>query len=152
MEANEREYVLARLILKVANTIIKNRNSHLKQLDLTAAQADSLQFFLAQEGATITDLKEHLGITHQTARGIVQRLAEKGLISLHQSEQDGRYLIISPTHQGVAIGHKLRKNGIRTGHKLLKGMDSDQQQTFLHLLQIALVNIQENEGKCHEQY
>lgn len=147
MEANEREYVLARLILKVANTIIKNRNSHLKQLDLTAAQADSLQFFLTREGATTTDLKGHLGITHQTARGIVQRLAEKGLVSLCPSERDGRYLIVSPTHQGVAIGDKLRKNGIQTGHKLLQGMDSDQQQTFLRLLQMALISIQEDEGE-----
>ncbi len=39
------ENELGRLILKLANTIIKNRNRHLEALDLTSGQADSLQFF-----------------------------------------------------------------------------------------------------------
>ena len=39
------ENELGRLILRLSNTIIKNRNRHLAALNLTASQADSLQFF-----------------------------------------------------------------------------------------------------------
>ena len=49
----ELESDVGRLVLKLANTIIKNRNSHLEVLGLTASQADSMKFFLANEGATI---------------------------------------------------------------------------------------------------
>ena len=60
----ENAHQLGRLILKLANTLIKNRNRHLKALDLTTSQADSLQFFLANPQSTVTDLKDYLEITH----------------------------------------------------------------------------------------
>ena len=59
----ENAHQLGRLILKLANTLIKNRNRHLKALDLTTSQADSLQFFLANPQSTVTDLKAYLEIT-----------------------------------------------------------------------------------------
>ena len=58
----ENAHQLGRLILKLANTLIKNRNRHLKALDLTTSQADSLQFFLANPQCTVTDLKDYLEI------------------------------------------------------------------------------------------
>ena len=45
MEQNK-EYTLARLILRLANRIVKNRDRHVKELGLTTEQADSLLFFL----------------------------------------------------------------------------------------------------------
>lgn len=54
------QHQLGRLILKLANTLIKNRNRHLEALDLTTSQADSLQFFLANPQCTVTDLKDYL--------------------------------------------------------------------------------------------
>lgn len=79
MEQNK-EYTLARLILRLANRIVKNRDRHVKELGLTTEQADSLLFFLDRKDAVINDLKDHLGVTHQTARGIVQRMESKGLV------------------------------------------------------------------------
>ncbi len=40
-----KEYELARQVLTLANQIVKNRNKHLKELYITAEQADSLTFF-----------------------------------------------------------------------------------------------------------
>ena len=58
----ENAHQLGRLILKLANTLIKNRNRHLEALDLTTSQADSLQFFLANPQCTVTDLKDALQV------------------------------------------------------------------------------------------
>lgn len=80
MEKRIKEYEFARLILRLSNQIVKNRDQHVRDLGLTTEQADSLQFFLSHKNAVIMDLKEHLGVTHQTARGIVQRMEIKGLI------------------------------------------------------------------------
>ena len=73
----QKEYELARQVLTLANRIVKNRNNHLKELNITAEQADSLLFFHAHHDSSISDLKEYLQISHQTARGIVKRLEEK---------------------------------------------------------------------------
>ena len=101
MEQNK-EYTLARLILRLANRIVKNRDRHVKELGLTTEQADSLLFFLDRKDAVINDLKDHLGVTHQTARGIVQRMESKGLVQTRKSKEDGRYQVVSPHAGGLA--------------------------------------------------
>lgn len=136
------ENELGRLILRLANTIIKNRNRHLQDLELTSAQADSLQFFLAHEGATVTDLKDEFGITHQTASGIVTRMAEKGCVTLKKSEQDGRCQIVTPTEYGVELGERMNQNRMRTGGKLLDGMKPKEQELFIRFLKQSFENIQ----------
>lgn len=139
--ARQAENELGRLILKLANTIIRNRNHHLQALDLTSSQADSLQFFLAHENATVTDLKEEFGITHQTARGIVMRMAEKGCVTLNRSEADGRCQIVTPTEHGTELGETMRRNRTRTGGKLLDGMDAEEREIFIRCLNRAYENV-----------
>lgn len=102
----ENAHQLGRLILKLANTLIKNRNRHLKALDLTTSQADSLQFFLANPQSTVTDLKAYLEITHQTARGLAQRIEEKGLVTPSPSSIDGRCRTISPTEKEWSLAEQ----------------------------------------------
>ena len=53
----DKEFTVARLILRMANQIVKNRNLHVKALGLTTEQADSLLFFLSHENAVINDLR-----------------------------------------------------------------------------------------------
>lgn len=135
------EQDLGHLILRLANTIIKNRNRHLQAIDLTRAQADSLQFFLTHEGASITDLKDRMGITHQTARGIVQRIAAKGLVELRRSETDARCQIVIPTQAGRLLGDQMARNRERTVGKLLQNMDQRERTEFIRLLKLAYENV-----------
>lgn len=137
-----RDNELGRLILKLANTIIKNRNAHLAALDLTTAQADSLQFFLDNSGSTITDLKSYLGISHQTARGIVSRMIRKELLTGAPSNTDARYTIIAPTESGVRLGQQIRRNRERTAEKLLNGMADEESNIFIDLLSRTLKNVE----------
>ena len=74
------ENQVGRLVLMLSHTILKNRNRHMAAIGLTSGQADCLRFCLEREGGTVTDLKNYLGVTHQTAQGLVRRLAEKGLL------------------------------------------------------------------------
>ena len=136
---------LGRLILKLANTIIKNRNRHLDALGLTTSQADSLQYFLANSESTVTDLKDYLEITHQTARGLVQRIEEKGLVSLMPSAVDGRCRVVLPTESGKELGVKMAHNRERTVLRLLSGMTEEEQETFYRLLRRAYENIKNEE-------
>lgn len=141
----EEAHQLGRLILKLGNTLIKNRNRHLEALGLTTSQADSLQFFLANPQSTVTDLKDYLEITHQTARGLVQRITEKNLVELSPSPLDGRCRTICPTESGKELGIKMAHNRERTVLRLLSGMTEEEQETFYRLLAIAYDNIKNEE-------
>ena len=134
----EAEYVLAREILKLANRITSRRNADIRSLGLTAAQADSLVY---RSGKTVSDLKDYLGVTHQTARGIAARMAEKGLITLSVSREDGRYKTISVTDEGRALFRKMEQNGTHLGDRLLRGMGTAERAQFLTLLSRALDNL-----------
>lgn len=137
----QKEYELARDVLKLANTIITNRNKHIKELNLTAEQADSLQFFYAHDRATSTDLKQYLGISHQTARGIVMRLSEKGFIHIAVSDKDSRCRIVSLTDAGKKILQQLQENGTHTGNRILNNMTEEEQAVFSRLIKRALKNV-----------
>lgn len=141
----EKAHQLGRLILKLANTLIRNRNRHLDALGLTTSQADSLQFFLVNPHSTVTDLKDYLEITHQTARGLVQRIEEKELVTPCPSSIDGRCRTISPTEKGIALGRKMAHNREQTVLRLLSGMSEEEQETFSRLLQTAYENIKNEE-------
>ena len=137
----QKEYELARQVLTLANRIVKKRNSHLKELNITAEQADSLLFFDANEGSSISDLKQYLQIRHQTARGIVKRLEEKGFLKLSVAEEDGRYKTVSITENGDKIVKQLKQNGTHTGDQLLTGMTKGEQEQFSMLIKKALENV-----------
>ena len=62
------------LVLMLSRTILKNRNRHMAEIGLTSGQADCLRFCLERREGTVTELKDFLGVTHQTAQGLVRRL------------------------------------------------------------------------------
>ena len=137
----EAEYILARNVIKLANVIMTIRNREIKELGLTAEQADSLIFFSQHDGASAVDLKAYLGVAHQTARGIVERMAAKGLVTTHVSERDGRYKTVALTEEGRALCAAMAENGTYTGRTLLQGMGEDEKKQFFSLLTKALQNI-----------
>ena len=106
----EVEYVLARKILQLANQIIRNRNEDLKGLGLTAEQADALRFFQGSSNRSAVDLKEHLGISHQATRAIVERMVAKGLLMTKISQTDARYKEVSLTEKGMELFEIMQSN------------------------------------------
>ncbi len=140
------ENKLARLLLSLSNTIIQNRNRHLQALGLTASQADSLQFFLANEGASVSDLRDYMGITHQTAWGIVQRMKNRGWIQQHRSCADRRRQSIFPTDSGRRLGQLMTRNRERTGSLLLEHMTEEERQSFFRLTVQAYENVKNDWG------
>lgn len=139
------EIEVARSVLRLANRIIANRNRHINELGITTAQADSLRFFEEHSHAGIKDLRDYLGVKHQTAQGIVQRLLEKGMIASSISDTDGRCKEIVLTDAGIQMLKNLSVNGSHTGKKLLFGMSKEQQKLFGQLIQSAYDNINKGE-------
>ena len=89
-------YILTRKIQQLSHRIVLRRNKDLKSMGLTAEQADTLLFFHAHSGSSASDLRCSLGVTHQAARALVQRMADKGLLCVTPSPRDARYKLIAP--------------------------------------------------------
>lgn len=140
------EYLFARKILVLGKTIIANRNNNLKNINLTAEQADALIFFVENPESSIRDLGSYLSVTHQTASGIVKRLCEKGALRMTPSSKDGRCSVIHLTELGHSLIAQVKQNGTHTGAKILSGMTADEKKQFEHLLDLALSNIVKQQG------
>ena len=141
----EFEKQVARQLLILAKTIIKNRNHHLEDLGHTNTQTESLYYFVENPGANIKDLQQHLEIAHQTAQGIVNRMAAKGWISVERSERDKRSQVIYVTPEGYDLTEKMVAHRGRTGGLLLRGMTEEEKNTFMRLIYIAYNNVK-NDG------
>lgn len=136
------EYRLSRRILKLANLDLKRRNAHLKVLDLTYEQSDTLQFVYFHPDCSITDLKEFLGVSHQTAQGITARMEKKGLLERMRSSQDGRMSLLRLSELGTSRVLQILNNGQITGSVIQQGMSEEEQQEFVRLIDLAIQNLQ----------
>ena len=133
--------MLARKIRELANQITKTRDSDIRGLGLTTAQADCILYFAENAGKSAVDLKDFLGITHQAARGLVERIGSKGLLETSPSKDDARYKKVFLTKKGISIYKAMLKNGAYTGSQLLCGMSIEEKEQFLSMIIRALKNL-----------
>lgn len=138
--------MVAREVLKLARKLTQRRNRHLRALDLTTEQADALMFFDDHPGSTMTAFKAVQGITHQTARLIVQRLVKRGLIVLVPAPEDRRFKRVIVTAAGHAKREQLLQHGWQTSAALFARFTPAEQQTFLKLLKTANENLESSEN------
>lgn len=134
-------YILSRKIQQLSNTITQRRNRDLKKLDLTADQADALLFFHAHPESAAADLKTHLGVTHQAARAIVERMVNKSLLTTRISPHDARYKTVTLTAQGEELHETMQRNCTDFGDVLLDHISAADRDTLLALITHTLDNL-----------
>ena len=131
--------ILSRKIQQLSNTITQRRNRDLKKLDLTADQADALLFFHAHPESAAADLKTHLGVTHQAARAIVERMVNKSLLTTRISPHDARYKTVTLTAQ--ELYETMQRNCTDFGDVLLDHISAADRDTLLALITQTLDNL-----------
>lgn len=134
-------YILSRRIQQLSNTITQRRNRDLKKLGLTADQADALLFFHAHPESAAADLKTHLGVTHQAARAIVERMVNKSLLTTRISPHDARYKTVTLTAQGEELYETMQRNCTDFGDVLLDHISAADRDTLLALITQTLDNL-----------
>lgn len=128
------EFRIERSMLRVGTFLAAKRNTHLRQLGLTASQSEALLFLQENPDISITCLKNHLNISHQATRILVERLKEKGLVATRQDEADSRSRLIVLTEQGNAVFAQLMLEGQSVGVHLLKSLSSEEMAQLDELL------------------
>ena len=89
----------------------------------------------------IRNLKQHLGVTHQAARAVIERMVTKGLLQTRVSQSDARYREVSLTPRGLELLDIMRENCTHTGNQLLSSMTVADKEKFVSLISQALDNL-----------
>ena len=131
----EKDFIIERTILKIGNHVLNVRSDDLKSCDLTSNQSETLLFFELHEGALILDLKEHLKISHQAARNIVERMKAKGLLYVTVSHKDARAKQVFLSEKGKSVCKKLKEQGGSLGGNLLQYFTEKEKDQLLALLE-----------------
>lgn len=134
-------YRFSRKILRLANLDLKRRNAHLKAMDLTFEQSDTLQYVYFHPDCSIRDLAEFLGVSHQTAQGIAMRMEKKGLLERIPSSLDKRAVMLRLCEKGEQSTQTIFKNGTVTASVIMNGMNPAEQEEFIRLLDLAIHNL-----------
>ena len=135
------EFIITRKILNLGNRIVNLRSTRLQSFGLTAGQSETLQYFHNCPGHTASDLKDHLHISHQAARNMVDRLRSKQMLTLLPSKEDARQKEIYLTKDGEAVYRALTQDGTNVGHSLLSGFSEEEQNQFSAYLDRIISNL-----------
>ena len=138
-----------RIIRRIDNSLLKNRNKNLTDFDLTAAQSDIIVYLMNhyQEMAEINqlDIQKHLQLSNPTVSGLLNRLEEKGFISRTSSIHDARYNCISPTNKALEQRNAMVQHMYSSEDAMLAGLSDAEKDELYRLLSIVLENVEKEE-------
>ena len=123
----------------------------------------SKQFFLMAcmnlfqgEAPTVQDLAQVMGSSHQNIKQILNKLEQKGFVSVVPDEADRRKLRISLTEYAAVTGEKYRAKEEEFMTGLFDGVEEEEAKyAFLTLSKLEtnlmkMKAVQEKDGKCAE--
>lgn len=138
---NDIDFITERKIIKIGNQLNNARDEYLKKKNITSVQSETLLFYFSNQGKSITDLKEHLQVSHQAARKLVDKLKAKGYLYIVFSKKDARVAEVFLTDKGSEICSTLINDGTRGGADLLKGFSLAEKEKLLSFLMRMAENV-----------
>ncbi|MBQ4249681.1 MAG: MarR family transcriptional regulator [Clostridia bacterium] len=128
------EFLIGRKIVQIGNRASSMRIADLKEQGLTPTQSDTLLYYGAHPNSSISDLKEHLRVSHQAASGIIARLRGRGYLDIASSREDGRAVSVFLTNEGRKVYDTLKANGYAAGKEFLSPLTKEEKEKLLELL------------------
>ncbi len=109
----------------------------------TPAQARVLMYLRSRKGGPVSqrELEHHLGVSHTTAKGLVQRLEEKGLVRSAFDCEDGRVKHIYLAEYSERLHEALRKRSRFIEKRMLEGLSPEERAELTRLMQHIFHNI-----------
>lgn len=142
MSIDEMEYLaIARKVQKVGRLMRMGRDADLKSLGLTSNQSETLNFVSSKPECTINDIRTYLGISHQAACALVDRMKATGLLDTMVSENDGRARKVVITDLGRKTLTGVEMLGIDAGHRATDGISCDEVLDLSRILDRMLENL-----------
>jgi DNA-binding MarR family transcriptional regulator len=105
---------------------------------ISPAQMTLLEKIAKDPGCGVQDIADHLGISPPTVSVGVSKLEESGMVERKPNPEDGRSVQFFPTDKGESLHDKFHKSRLRKFRRLLAGLDSQEQEALLQLLERAI--------------
>ncbi len=134
-------------VFRLNNALIKQKNRHMSNYNLTAIQADVLMYVLnnhQNREINQLDIQAVFKLTNPTVSGIVDRLEEKGFIKRVRSEKDARFRSLVALPKGEELDDTLRRSAAEAENYLVQNMSEAEQAEFERLLKVALDTVEED--------
>lgn len=95
---------------------------------VTASQGRVLAYLMSRDGEMVSqkDIARHLGVSHTTIKGIVQRLEQKGWVTTAFNSEDGRLKNVYLTEACRKVHKIIRQQIDVIESTLLKGVSEEE--------------------------
>ena len=116
----------------------------MRQFGVTPVQAYAMRFLAREEGREITqrDLERELRLKAPTVNGVVDRLAEKGMLVRRQSPTDGRCRLLQLTDTGREAAAAFLSAMEDTEALFRSALTDEEQRLFQELLFRIITNLE----------
>lgn len=111
---------------------------HSGEETVSPAQMALLEAIASHPGSGVIEIAEELDLTAPTVSVGVRRLEKSSLVERKPDPVDSRSIRFFLTQRGQAIQRQIRSNHLRKFRRLLDGLQPEDQETLLDLLQSAL--------------
>ena len=103
--------------------------------DITHMESKVLSYFERHPAATQSELSRHTGRDKAQLARLIKTLRDRGLLDGHADEADRRNTKLSLTPDGQSVQRTLEQQAKRLNSKAVKGLNAEQQQQLIMLLQ-----------------
>lgn len=141
------EKVQTRQAISFLMKLITDRVSTLFSLradfPVTAAQGRVLMYLEARGGGPVSqkELEQYLNVTHTTAKGLLQRLEEKGFVHTAFDSSDGRVKNAYVTEKARLCRDELSEHIAAITGQMTQGFSPAEEQQLFELLRRVYLNI-----------
>jgi DNA-binding MarR family transcriptional regulator len=106
---------------------------HHDELDL--GQIDALGVLVTSGSCRVTELSALLGMDASNASRTIRKLVKNGYASRREGSDDGRVIIVSPTHRGRAVWDVVNRRRTEAVRHVLSKFAVDDQREAVELLE-----------------
>lgn len=120
--------------MRIHHKVQRREIAHLAQYDLTLPQFEVLARLQREEGITQQRLADHLLVTKGNVCGLMERMAEQGLVERRADPDDRRAYMLYLTPKGKALIQEVLPTQNRLIGEQIGKLDAEKQKALLDLL------------------
>ncbi|MDY6866535.1 MAG: MarR family transcriptional regulator [Chloroflexota bacterium] len=119
---------------------------HCSEMDgtISPAQMTLLEQIASHPGSGVQDIAQQLNLTSPTVSVGVAKLEENGLVERKTNPSDKRSVQFFLTDEGESRYQRFTEVRLRRFRRLLAGLDEEEQQTFLRLMECSIESAEQD--------
>ncbi len=110
----------------------------LKDFNITVPQFTALQILIHNEGLTIGELSQKMGLACSTITDLVDRMEKNNLVVRKRDEKDKRVVRVEVLHKGYEIVEKVLEERVKFLESKMEGLEIEKKGNLKRWLRITI--------------